>query len=92
MDLLGEHLAQRAAEHGEVLTEDEHLATLDRAPPGDHTVGVRTLLETRRVRSVTGQQVELVEAAGIEKDVEALAGQHLALLVLPLDRSGEPAL
>ncbi len=87
VDLLGEHLAERATEHREVLAEDEHLATLDRAPPGDHTVGVRTLLEARREGSVTGQQVELVEAAGIEKDVEALAGQHLALLVLALDRT-----
>ena len=36
---------------------------------------------------MAGQQVELVEAAGVEEVVEALAGEHLALLVLAFDRA-----
>ena len=32
VDLLGEHLAERAAEDGEVLAEHEHLAAVDRCP------------------------------------------------------------
>ena len=41
-DLLAEHLAQRAAEDGEVLGEDEHLSTVDGAVAGDDAVAVRT--------------------------------------------------
>ena len=41
VDLLGEHLAQRAAEDGEVLAEHEHLAAVDGAPAGDDAVGER---------------------------------------------------
>ena len=61
VDLLGEHLAERAAEDGEVLAEDEHLATVDRAPARDHAVGVRPLLEAGGVGAVAGEQVELLE-------------------------------
>ena len=61
VDLLGEHLAERAAEHGEVLGEHEHLAAVDRAPAGDDTVGVGPLLEAGGVGPVAGEQVELVE-------------------------------
>ena len=92
VDLLGEHLAERAAEHGEVLAEHEDLATVDRAPSGDHTVGVGMLLEPGSVRAMTGEQVELVERARVEQEVDALAGEHLALRVLPLDRSGRAGL
>ena len=88
MDLLGEHLAERAAEDGEVLAEDEHLAAVDGAPAGDHAVGVGPLLEPAGLRPVAGQQVELLEAARVEQHVDALAGEQLALLVLALDRSG----
>ena len=38
------------------------------------------------VGSVAGEHVELVERAGVEQELDALAGQHLALGVLPLDR------
>ena len=86
VDLLGEHLAERAAEHGEVLAEHEHLAAVDRAPAGDHAVGVGPLLEAGVVGAVAGQQVELVEAAVVEQVLDPLAGEHLALRVLALDR------
>ena len=88
VDLLGEHLAEGAAEDGEVLREHEHLAPVDGAPAGDHAVGVRALLEARGVGAVAGEQVELVERALVEQVLDALAGQQLALGVLALDGSG----
>ena len=87
MDLLGEDLAEGAAEDREVLGEHEHLAPVDGAPAGDHAVGVRPLLEPGRVGAVAGEQVELVERALVEQVLDALAGEHLALGVLALDGS-----
>ena len=90
MDLLGEHLPEGPAEHGEVLGEHEHLAPLDRPPAGDHPVGVRTLLEARGLGAVAGEEVELVERAGVEEVVDALAGEQLALGVLAFDGVWRP--
>ncbi len=87
VDLLREHLTEGATEDGEVLGEDEHLAPVDRAPAGDHTVGVRPLVEAGLVRTMPRQHVELVEAPLVEEVVDALAGEHLALRVLTLDRA-----
>ena len=87
MDLLGEHLAERAAEDREVLREHEHLAAVDLAPTGDDTVGERpVLLDAEPVRAVAGEHVELDERAGVEQQVDALAGGELAPLVLAPDR------
>ena len=77
VDLLGEHLAERAAEDGEVLGEHEDLAAVDRAPPGDDTVGVGALLDAALVGPVAGEHVELVERALVEQVLDALAGEHL---------------
>ena len=88
MDLFGENFTECTTEHREVLGEDEDLATLDRSPTRDHTVGVRALLESGGVGSVTSQHVELLERTRIEQVVDALPGEHLPLLVLPLDGSG----
>ena len=85
MDLLGEDLAERAAEDGEVLREHEHLAAVDGAPAGDDAVGVRPLLEPGGVGAVAGEQVELVERAVVEQVLDALPGEQLALGVLALD-------
>ena len=82
MDLLGEYLTQRATKHGEVLAEEEHLATIDRAPPGDHTVGVGMIFETSGMCPVAGQHVEFVEAARVEQILDAFASQHLAFGML----------
>ena len=86
MDLLGEHLAEGAAEDGEVLAEDEDLAAVDGAPAGDDAVGVGALLEAGGVGPVAGQQVELVERARVEQVLDPLPGEQLALRVLALDR------
>ena len=44
VDLLGVHLAERAAEDREVLAEHEDLAAVDGAPAGDDTVGERAVV------------------------------------------------
>src|SRR3546814_20880589 len=71
VDLLGEHLAEGAAEHSEVLAEYEHLAAVDRAPAGDHAVGVGALLQTAVVGAVAGEHVELVERPGVEQELRS---------------------
>jgi hypothetical protein len=85
VDLLGEHLAERSAEHREVLREDEHLAAVDGAPTRHDAVGVGALEQAAVVGPVAGEHVELVERPLVEQELDALAGEHLALGVLPLD-------
>src|SRR6185295_10454921 len=87
VDLLGEDLAQRAAEDGEVLREDEDLPSEDRAVTGDDGVAVRAALEHPEVRfAVADVAVELDERARVEQLDEPLAREELALLALALDR------
>src|SRR5919198_4273424 len=84
--LLGHHLAERAAEDGEVLREDADLATVDLAVARDHGVAPGPVPEHVEVgRSVPNERVELAERAGIEQLVDALAGGELALGMLLLD-------
>ena len=86
-DLLAVHLAERAAEDREVLGEHAHLAAVDGAVAGDHAVAVRApLLEPEGRRAVPGQLVELDERPLVEELLDPLAGGHLALGVLLLDR------
>ena len=89
VDLLGEHLAEGATEHREVLAEHEHLAAVDGAPAGDDTVAVGVLGQ-RVTGPVAGQHVQLVERALVQQVLDALAGQHLAPLVLAVDRPLRP--
>ena len=86
-DLLAEHLAERAAEDREVLAEHAHRPAVDGAVAGDDAVAVRpVLLHAEVVRAVPGQRVGLDERARVEQRVDPLAGGHLALGVLALDR------
>ena len=88
-DLLAVDLAQRAAEDGEVLGEHAGLAAVDGAEAGDHAVAVGpVLLQAERGGAVPGELVELDEGALVEELLDALAGGHLALGVLLLDRLG----
>nr|BFE86559.1 hypothetical protein GCM10020093_091600 [Planobispora longispora] len=88
-DLLAEDLAQRPAEHREVLREDRHRAAVDRAVPGHHAVAVRALALQAEARGpVPGQRVELHEAVGVQERQDAFPGGHLALGVLLLHRAG----
>ena len=59
--------------------------------PGHDAVGVGTVvLEPHPVRPVAGQHVELLEGVLVEQVVDALAGGHLALGVVALDRLVAP--
>ena len=85
-DLLGEDLAQAAAEDGEVLAEQEDLAAVDRAVAGHDAVAPgAVVLQAEAVGAVAGEHVELGEAARVEQQVDALAGGELAARVLALD-------
>ena len=91
VDLLGEDLAQGAAEDGEVLAEDADPPAVDGAEAGDHAVGVGpVVLQAHAVGPVPGQHVELLEGALVEQVLDPLAGGQLALGVLALDGPGAP--
>src|SRR5690606_3002414 len=67
-DLLAGDLAERAAEHGEVLRVDGDLAAVDRARPGDDRVAVRPRLRhPEGGRAVADELVELDEGAVVEE-------------------------
>ena len=87
VDLLGEDLAERAAEDGEVLREHEDLAPFDHAPTGHDAVGQRAaVLDPESVGAVAGEHVELDERARVEQLLQSLAGGELPPIVLAGDR------
>ena len=85
-DLLRIHLAQRAAENGEVLGKDADLAPRDLAVAGYYPVpkGL-VLLETKVVGAVNPVAVQLYESVLVEQQLDAIAGRQLAPFALPLD-------
>ena len=86
-DLLGEHFAERPAQHGEVLREEEDLAPVDRGPAGDDAVAEKELLvEPERGGAVDREAVEFDERIRIDERVDAFAGGALAARVLAIDR------
>jgi hypothetical protein len=86
-------LAERPAEHGEVLGEDVHRSPLDAPIPGHHTVAGHDLTVEPEVGGTVGDEpVELDEAALVQHEVQPLARGQLALLVLLGDARGAPAL
>src|SRR3984957_10276724 len=76
-------LAKRAAEHREILGEDEHCAAVHRAPAGHHSVA-RNLgfRHPEVVGAVLDEHVELFERVVIEEEFDALARGDLALGML----------
>ena len=85
-DLLRVRLAQRAAEDGEVLAEDEDQAPVDGAPPGDDAIARHALLGHAEVRAaVLDEHVVFLERAVVEQQLQTFAGGKLALGVLSLD-------
>ncbi len=83
--LLAHDLAQRAAEHGEVLAEHAHPAPVDRAMAGNHRIAPGpVLLHVEVVGAVAHERVELLEGAGVEQLLHALARRVLAARVLLL--------
>ena len=91
-DLLAVHLAERAAEDGEVLGEHADLAAVDGAEAGDHAVAVgAVLLQPEGGRAVPGELVELDEGALVEELLDALAGGPLPLACCFSTALAEPA-
>ena len=85
-DLLAHDLAERSAEHREVLREDEHLATVDRAPSGHDGIAERPLvLDPEPVRPMADEHVGLDERVLVQEPLDALPGGELAPVVLLLD-------
>ena len=81
--LLAHHLAERAAEDGEVLAENAHGAAVDRAVAGDDRVAPGTvLLHVEVVGAVAHERVELLEGARVEQLLDPLTRGALALRVL----------
>ena len=75
-DLLAVDLAERPAEHGEVLAEHADRAPVHGAVPGDHAVPVRPGgLDAEVVRPVPGQLVELGERARVEQHARSAPGR-----------------
>jgi hypothetical protein len=76
-------LGQRAAEHGEVLAEDEDQAAVDRAVAGDHAVaGDLGVVHAEVGAAVLDEHVPFFEGAVVEQQLDALARGQLALGVL----------
>ncbi|MBV8300662.1 MAG: hypothetical protein JOY68_01925, partial [Candidatus Dormibacteraeota bacterium] len=74
-DLLGEDLAERAAEDAGVVAEEEHLAAVDGAPAGDHPITADPALAHAEVgRAVHREDVDLGEGPGVEETLDPLAG------------------
>ncbi len=95
-DLLRVRLRQGAAEHREVLREQEDGAAVDRAPAGDDAVaGDLLLLHAEIGGAVLHEHVEFLERPVVEEEFDALARRELAALVLRLDAlltAAEPGL
>ena len=82
-DLLGIGLGQGSTEDGEVLAEDEHQPTVDRAVAGDDAVA-----EERRFDlgvAIRDERIELDERICVEQQVESLARGQFSAFVLLID-------
>ena len=91
-DLLGVGLGQRAAEHREVLAEDEYQAAVDHAVAGDHAVARHLVVLHAKVRAaVLHEHVPFFKGAVVQQQLNALAGSQLALFVLGVDALLAPA-
>src|SRR5690606_17314925 len=81
-DLAAVHLAEAAAEHREVLTEDVHGAAVDGAVPGDDAFAGRLHAVHQVASAMLDEHAELHEAALVEERRDAFARRQLACLVL----------
>ena len=81
-DLLGMGLAERTAEHGEILTEDKHLATVDGAVTGDDAVAKISFLLAQTTAPADFEDIELFKGTIVQQQIEPLPRGQLALLVL----------
>jgi hypothetical protein len=78
-DLRGAGVAERSAEHGEVLREHERLATVDLPVAGHHAVArILLLLHVEVVAAMGDEPIELDERPLIEQCIDAFARGELA--------------
>ena len=85
-DFLRIGFRERSAKNSKILREDVRQAPVNAAISGDETVAVDHLFVHAEVaRAMANQLVHLFEGAFIEQQVDPLARQKLALLMLPLD-------
>ena len=91
-DLLGVSFRQRAAEHGEVLTEHEHQTAIDGAVTGHHAVtrnGLRAHAEI--VAAMLHEHIPFLERTFVEEQLDALTRGQLAFGMLSLNTLGTAA-
>jgi len=82
-NLGGIGLRQAAAEHGEVLREDEHHAPVDAAMSGDKAVARNHDVGETKVSRTRGHELAcLFKRALVEQKFDAFAGQQLAGFLL----------
>ncbi len=90
-DLLGEHLAERAAEDARVVGEEEDLAAVDGSVAGHHAIAGDLLLpHPERFGAMDGEGVELGERPRVDEQLDPLARGQLPLRVLLLIRVAAP--
>ena len=78
--------AAKVSEYREVLRENVHLPSVDRAAPGHDAVAeVGFLAEPEVVAAVRDEHVEFLERALVEQHFDALPGGFLAFLMLRVD-------
>ncbi len=79
-DLLGVRLAERAAEHGEILAEHKDQLAVDRAVAGDDAVARDLLLAHAEIlAAVLDEHVPFLEGVGVEQDFERSRAVSLPL-------------
>ncbi len=85
-DFLCMSLAEAAAEHGEVLREYIHQASVNCAPPGDHAIAeILLLIQTEIGCTVGDKSVYFPERAFVYQEVYPLTGGQPAAIVLGLN-------
>ncbi len=75
---------QRAAEHGEILSENVNRAAVNAAEAGDETVAIDDLLVHAEIgAAMPDQLVHLLECVFVQQQIDALARREFAFFVLP---------
>mmetsp|Transcript_32106 Transcript_32106/g.87965 ORF Transcript_32106/g.87965 Transcript_32106/m.87965 type:complete len:549 (+) Transcript_32106:245-1891(+) len=88
-DLFGVRLAQRAAEHREVLREDEDAPPVDLAVARHDTVSRRLIVLHTEVDAAVGlEHVVLAECPWVKQQLQPLARRQLSLAVLRFNPTG----
>src|ERR1035438_4245558 len=83
-DLVGMHLARRAARHGEILACQMDRPPANAAAPGDHSIGGQILVaHAEEPAVVLGEQPRLLKGIAVQQQRDALpCGQFSAFVLL----------